>query len=62
MMPGMSGVQLAERVRQRYPQVKLLCMSGYEVNLGEHSGIEFIEKPFRPDQLLEKVREILDRQ
>jgi two-component system cell cycle sensor histidine kinase/response regulator CckA len=60
MMPEMSGIVLAERVNQQHPRIKVLCMSGYDVDPGRHAGIAFIEKPFRPDELIAKIRAILE--
>lgn len=56
-MPGMNGVELAHRLRERYPDLQVLYMSGYALPaIGK--DMHFIEKPFRPDALLEKVREL----
>lgn len=60
MMPGMSGLELAARARIRRPDLKVLCMSGFDVYSCTHPGVEFIEKPFRPHELVAKVRKVLD--
>lgn len=65
VMPGMNGVELAQQVRQRLPEVKVLYTSGYtESTLGQHDisqeGTAFLAKPYRPSQLVSKVRELLD--
>jgi DNA-binding response OmpR family regulator len=60
MMPGMSGLELSERARIRRPDLKVLCMSGYDAYRGNHPGVEFIEKPFRPHELVAKVRQVLE--
>jgi DNA-binding NtrC family response regulator len=64
VMPRMSGPQLAEQVAARRPQMKVLFMSGYTndtiLHHGIlHEGISFIQKPFSPDDLAKKVREML---
>lgn len=60
-MPFMGGAELATRLRTRRGTLKLLCISGYAGgNELEFSG-DFLAKPFSRDQLLAKVREILDR-
>ena len=60
-MPFMGGAELARQLRTRRKTLKLLCISGYagggEVEFPE----DFLAKPFSRDQLLAKVREVLDR-
>ena len=61
-MPFMGGAELARQLRGRRRTLKLLCISGYAGgNELEFSG-DFLAKPFSRDELLAKVREILDRQ
>ena len=60
-MPFMGGAELATQLRTRRGTLKLLCISGYAGgNELEFPG-DFLAKPFSRDQLLAKVREILDR-
>ncbi|HEB09598.1 MAG TPA: response regulator, partial [Spirochaetales bacterium] len=66
VMPGMSGSQLAEKLTALYPQIKVLYASGYTENAIVHhgvlnEGIDFIQKPYRTEELLAKIREILNR-
>jgi two-component system, cell cycle sensor histidine kinase and response regulator CckA len=66
VMPKMSGKETAERLQPLYPQMKIIYMSGYTDNtIANHGvlapGLNFIQKPFTPDELAGKVREILDR-
>ena len=64
VMPRMGGFELAEAVAMRRPGARLLFVSGH-VDLGASGrtlpkGAELLEKPFRPDVLLERVRAVLD--
>ena len=63
-MPVMGGRELAERLTSAHPEMKVLFMSGHTedgvVRRGiQESVINFIQKPFRADQLLAKIGEIL---
>jgi two-component system cell cycle sensor histidine kinase/response regulator CckA len=65
VMPGMSGSEVAERVRLARPGIKVLYMSGYTDSAVFHHGVrqgetEYLEKPFTPDMLARKVRDVLD--
>jgi two-component system cell cycle sensor histidine kinase/response regulator CckA len=65
-MPGISGGELAKRLTGRYPNLRVLFMSGYTYNVFAQDGtlaegIFFLQKPFTPQVLTEKVREALDR-
>lgn len=65
VMPHMSGKVLAKQLVHIYPHVKVLFMSGYTDNAIVHhgqldAGIAFLQKPFTPDTLAHKVREVLD--
>jgi CheY-like chemotaxis protein len=65
VMPQMSGRELAEYLSPLRRGMKVLYMSGYTDDaLGEHRvldpSVPFIKKPFTPDALARKVREVLD--
>lgn len=62
VMPQMNGLELGERLTQARPELKILYMSGYRDNPigGGTPDRAFLHKPFTPDTLLEKIREVLD--
>lgn len=65
IMPGMDGPALAKQVQKERPDIKILYMSGYATNFIMHDGVvdpgtNFLEKPFHPRTLLNKIREVLD--
>ena len=64
VMPGMKGRELADHLGRLRPTLKVLYMSAYTeddaINIGMLSpGTTFIEKPFSPDELAAKVRDVL---
>ena len=63
VMPKLHGRELAARLRQAFPNLKVLVMSGYaeDIATGESKGENFLSKPFSNATLVRKVREVLDR-
>jgi two-component system cell cycle sensor histidine kinase/response regulator CckA len=66
VMPKMSGRELAERISSLRPDTRVLYMSGFTDDTIVRNGVLvdnicFIQKPFSPDDLALKVREVLDR-
>jgi signal transduction histidine kinase/ActR/RegA family two-component response regulator len=66
VMPHLNGPELLERLRPLLPEAKVLLMSGYAGDaLGQHGtldpGTPFLAKPFTPDTLARKIREVLER-
>jgi CheY-like chemotaxis protein len=64
VLPGMNGRELAECIRKLIPAVKVLYTSGYSQNLIANRGVlygdvAYIAKPYTPDGLATKVREVL---
>ena len=65
VMPEMGGKELAERLRVHRPGLKILFMSGYTEKAIAADGVMppntgFVEKPFTVEQLMRRLREILD--
>ena len=65
MMPGKSGVELANLMRAERPGIPVILMSGYTeetLNVpGLKEPIELLQKPFSPRELRRRIREVLDR-
>jgi PAS domain S-box-containing protein len=65
VMPGLGGRELVGRLKSMSPSLRVLFVSGYTEEGVRKQGVlqpgtEFLEKPFTPDKLLRKIREILD--
>jgi two-component system cell cycle sensor histidine kinase/response regulator CckA len=65
VMPGMNGRVLAERALDLCAGLRVIYMSGYTENAIVRNGvldhgIDFLQKPFLPEQLARRVREVLD--
>jgi PAS domain S-box-containing protein len=65
ILPDMNGRQLSEKIKENQTQIRTLFMSGYTENVIAHhgvleKGVNFIEKPFTMEGLLNKVRAILN--
>jgi CheY-like chemotaxis protein/two-component sensor histidine kinase len=61
IMPGMSGPELGRLVRKRWPNIRVLYMSGYaDDDIQELDGdFAFLQKPFTPSELTAKIAEVL---
>jgi two-component system, cell cycle sensor histidine kinase and response regulator CckA len=65
VMPQMGGKELVERLLKMFPDIKVLLMSGYMQGSASYiealgSEVELIQKPFTPNVLLMKVREVME--
>jgi CheY-like chemotaxis protein len=65
IMPLMNGPELMRRVKLVRPDLPVLFVSGYTDRALVHQGVraegsDFLQKPFTPDVLVRKVREVLD--
>jgi len=66
IMPHTNGSVLARELRNEWPRLKVLFMSGYTDDaITQHGvlepGVDFIEKPFTPERLSAKIREVLQK-
>jgi hypothetical protein len=65
VLPAMSGDELARSVRESHPSISILFISGFMDNASVREGVleqglPFLQKPFTPRRLAERVREVLD--
>jgi CheY-like chemotaxis protein len=65
VLPDTTGLDLAEDLQRRFPGLQVLLTSGYTAQTLDLHGLAksraaFLAKPFRPDELLRKVRKVLD--
>jgi len=66
MMPGMTGIELLEHAREIKPDLRAIVMTGHKTSDAviaalRNRACEFLEKPFRTEELLETVRSVLGR-
>jgi CheY-like chemotaxis protein len=66
MPEGMTGRELGEKLLERKPELKIIYTSGYSPETIErefflHEGINFLQKPYAPRELIQVVRECLDK-
>lgn len=67
VMPGMTGPEVAQRLRETSPGLRVLFVSGYSDEVIARQGLvgpgeNYLEKPFVVDALLSRVREVLDEE
>jgi CheY-like chemotaxis protein len=65
IMPKKNGQEVFDEIRKIRPDIKAIFTSGYDINVIQKKGFleeehDFLSKPILPDELLRKVREVLD--
>ena len=61
MMPNMSGRELVDQVRRVSPSMRILCSSGYDrPTVEEQEQVAYLQKPFTSQELLVKVKQVLN--
>lgn len=66
-MPAHDGMYLMKKVNEKWPGIPIIVMSGYPTNGTVEAAAElgaaiFIAKPFTPDELLETVKSVLQKE
>jgi len=63
VMPGgISGIELAKKVRERFPELPVLLTTGYSEEVGGHHGFPVIQKPYELDALARAVGTLLKQE
>jgi len=65
-MPEHDGIYLMQRVKERWTEIPMIVMSGYHTvetiaEAAKHGAATFIPKPFTPDELLETIRQVIEK-
>lgn len=65
VMPGMNGREMANKLKPRRPDMKVLYVSGYAHDAFAKAGVMgtnegFLDKPYTPEELVQKIREVLN--
>jgi len=65
IMPQLGGPELADHLKRMLPTARVIFLSGYATTaIVQHGivqqGVEFMEKPFTPEQLAQRVRQVLE--
>jgi len=67
MIPGSDGIALTREIRERWPHVDVIMITGYgsikgAVEAMRHGAYDYITKPFEPDDILLATQKVLERQ
>jgi DNA-binding NtrC family response regulator len=65
-MPDMDGIEVLKQVREKFPGMKVIIMTGYQtvenaVKSVQLGAFDYIEKPFSPDELISSVSKALGK-
>lgn len=63
-MPGMNGIDVLVNIKRQRPEQKVMIMTGYDtvehiVEAISSGAAHYLEKPFTPDTLIERINEVL---
>jgi len=66
-MPGKDGMSLLREVKEKWPNIPVIVMSGYATNetveqVSRTEAATFIAKPFTPDELVEAVAKVIEKE
>jgi DNA-binding NtrC family response regulator len=66
-MPERDGIYLMREVKEKWPDIPIIVMSGYDTaeTIAEAAKVgaaTFIAKPFTPDELLKTVRQVIEKE
>ena len=62
MPGGISGIELAERVRTRFPELPILLTTGYSEEVAGNHGFPVLQKPYELDSLAGALARVLKRE
>jgi len=67
VMPGKNGKETLDEIRKIQPGIKAVFISGYPIDVMQkkgmfEEGVEFVTKPFNKDDILRKIRKVLDKE
>ncbi|BCB97276.1 hypothetical protein JZK55_21980 [Dissulfurispira thermophila] len=66
-MPGIDGIEVLVNIKRQHPDQKVMIMTGYDtiehiVDSISSGAAHYLEKPFTPDTLIERVKEVLEQE
>jgi DNA-binding response OmpR family regulator len=66
-MPGMDGIEVLVNIKRQRPEQNVMIMTGYDtvehiVESISSGAAHYLEKPFTPDTLIERIKEVLDQE